>query len=194
VYLTILHSKLRTEIIAQSEFTALALCQRKMHISFMMSYPMISHAQVVRVGEGEKGGCAQRVQTTLPCLCLAVKALACFKHKWTYKTVLSPCIGSNSNVQGRCFYYSKLALPQHSDWMLINRWVWSESWMYLGWLSAVLCPVWGIETQQNLSRVFLMTDLRCCMVGRRLKNIFTVTTLIRWQLHVWHSLSHSQIC
>ena len=44
------------------------------------------------------------------------------------------------------FLLEWVTLLKHSDWILINEWVWLESWMYLGWLSAVLCPVWGMET------------------------------------------------
>ena len=49
----------------------------------------------------------------------------------------------------------ELAFSKCSDQTLVNEWVWLDSLMYLGWLRAILCPVWAMETQQNLSRVCL---------------------------------------
>jgi len=64
-------------------------------------------------------------------------------------------------------------LAKHPDQILINKWVWLESLIYLGWLSAVLCPVWVMETfrtelylgyiQINYK---LKTDLQYCKVGK----------------------------
>lgn len=44
--------------------------------------------------------------------------------------------------------------------ILINEWVWLES---LGWLSAILCAVWWIETQWNLIQVHSLASV--CFVN-----------------------------
>jgi len=67
-------------------------------------------------------------------------------------------------------------LPERSNRILFNEWVWLESQMYLGWLSAVLCPVWAMENLTELYVRFyvryvqinykLKTDLQRCMIGK----------------------------
>ena len=82
---------------------------------------------------GAPEGCKQRV--------LSVNGLA----------VLSPCVASNSSVQGICFCLSELPLPEHFDRILINEWVWLELQMHKGWLCAVLCEIFRMKTDGNLT-------------------------------------------
>ena len=58
---------------------------------------------------------------------------------------------------------TRLELPDQLDPMLINEWMWLESCMYLGWLSAVLCEVCIILVPFFWILLWCVITIRLCM-------------------------------
>ena len=51
------------------------------------------------------------------------------------------------------FQLELVTIARKPDWILANEWVWLESQMCLGWLSAVLCPVLITEPNRTTASV-----------------------------------------